>query len=82
MWERQTPITCWACVWSSWVNRNVLSSCLNQAVDFYRQVKMVPFLARALASLGDLTARQGQVDEARRFRAEAKSLRPASGKTQ
>jgi tetratricopeptide (TPR) repeat protein len=58
------------------------SSCLNQVADFYRQVKMYPFLARALASLGDLSERQGQVAEARNFRAEAESLRPLSGKTQ
>ncbi len=35
------------------------SSCLNQVADFYRQVKMYPFLARALASLGDLERETG-----------------------
>ncbi len=58
------------------------SSCLNQAVDFYRQSKMYPFLARALASLADLGDRQGQFAEARNFRAEAESFRSSFGKTQ
>jgi len=58
------------------------SSCLHQAADFYRQVRMYPFLARALASLGDLSERRGQLAEARNFRAQAESLRPPSGKTQ
>jgi tetratricopeptide (TPR) repeat protein len=51
------------------------SNCLDQAVDFYRQSKMYPFLARALTSLANLRDRQGQAAEARNFRAEAESFR-------
>jgi tetratricopeptide (TPR) repeat protein/transcriptional regulator with XRE-family HTH domain len=57
------------------------SSCLNQAVEFYRQSKMHPFLARALTSLAELRDRQGQGAEARNFRAEAESFRSMSSKT-
>jgi tetratricopeptide (TPR) repeat protein len=58
------------------------SSYLDQAVDFYRQSKMYPFLARALTTLAELKDRQGQVAEARNLRAEAESFRSSSGKTQ
>jgi tetratricopeptide (TPR) repeat protein len=58
------------------------SSCLTLSVDFYRQSRMYPFLARALTSLADLKDRQGQVAEARNFRAEAESFRSLLGKTE
>jgi tetratricopeptide (TPR) repeat protein len=54
------------------------SSALNQAVDFYRQARMHPFLARSLASLADLRDRQGQLAEALTLRAEAESVRSSS----
>jgi len=58
------------------------SGCLTQAVDFYRQSRMYPFLARSLSALAELRDRQGQAAEARDYRTEAESLRPSSGKTQ
>lgn len=57
------------------------SDCLTQAVDFYRQSQMHPFLVRALGSLADLRERQGQVAEARDLRAEAASSGTIAGKT-
>ena len=57
------------------------STRLEQAVDFYRQSKMYPFLLRALAPLADLRERQGQVAEARTLRVEAESIRSPSGQT-
>ena len=55
------------------------SGCMNEAIDFYRQARMYPFLARALASLAELRDTQGQDAEARNLRAEAESFRSSSG---
>jgi tetratricopeptide (TPR) repeat protein len=57
------------------------SSYLNQAVDFYRQSQMHPFLAKALRSMADLMDRQGHHAEAQEYRAEAESFRSLSGNT-
>lgn len=57
------------------------SSCLTQAVEFYRWSRMYPFLARSLISLADLRNKQGQVAEARNLMEEAESFRPLSGKS-
>ena len=58
------------------------SGCLTQAVDFYRQSRMHPFLARALTSLAQLMEGQGKAEEARNFRAEAESFWSLSSKGQ
>ncbi len=51
------------------------SNYLNQAVDFYRQSQMHPFLAKALRSMAELLDRQGRHADAQEFSAEAKSFR-------
>ena len=58
------------------------SSNLKQAVDFYRQSKMYPFLSRALRSMGDLMDRQSHPSEAQEYREEAESIQSKSGKNQ
>ena len=57
------------------------SDCLDQAVDFYRQCRMHPFVAKALGSKAELMDRRGQNAEGQEYRAEAKSLRSISAKT-
>ena len=58
------------------------SMCLDQAVDFYRQSRMYPFLARALFSLAELRNRQGRAAEAEQCRVEAESFGSSLGKIQ
>ena len=57
------------------------SNYLNQAVDFYRQSHMYPFLAKALRSMAELMDRQGHRTEAQETREEAESFRSLSGNT-
>jgi tetratricopeptide (TPR) repeat protein len=57
------------------------SDCLDQAVDFYRQSRMYPFVAKALGSKAELMDRQGHRAEGQEYRAEAESLRSISGNT-
>ncbi len=47
---------------------------LNQAVDYYRQAKMQPFLARALIALSELLEKSGQEAAAQKLRIEADEL--------
>jgi tetratricopeptide (TPR) repeat protein len=54
---------------------------LNQAVDFYRQSHMNPYLAQALRSMAELMDRRGHDTEAQKYRAEAESFRSSSGNT-
>ena len=55
------------------------SARLSEAVSFYRQSRMHPFLARALAALAALRDRQGQPVEARELRTEAQFIRTSAG---
>jgi tetratricopeptide (TPR) repeat protein len=51
------------------------ASCLDQAVAFFRQINMQPFLAKALLSQAELLDKRGNAAEATSRRAEAKALK-------